>query len=248
MNGLWRLLVIETKLFFREKQAVFWTFLFPLAMIWLFGEMFGKSSVDGMSYSDAYVPSWLAINMLTIALFTIGTTLSSYRQTGVLRRLQATPVPSWMILAAHMAYGIVIFSFSALVVILFGKLQFQLNWPKYWGSTFLALFLSVAALFPFGLLLTSFAKNPRTAAAISSLLLYLMLFLSGATFPVSEMPKFLQQISKILPLYYVIDLLRKTWNFYPISKEGTDVWVLVVIFIGSILLAPRFFRWNGESS
>jgi ABC-type multidrug transport system permease subunit len=60
----------------------------------------------------------------------------------------------------------------------------------------------------------------------------LMLFLSGATFPLEMMPGFIQHIAKVLPLYYVIDLLRQTWNFSPIWKHGLDVAVLAGMFVG----------------
>ncbi|OFW75507.1 MAG: hypothetical protein A2201_02985, partial [Alicyclobacillus sp. RIFOXYA1_FULL_53_8] len=166
MTALGRLAWMEIKLFFRERQAMFWTFLFPVLMIWLFGEMFGKEKIGGMSFSDAYVPSWVAVNLLTTSLFTIGTTLSSYRQTGVLRRLQATPLQSWVILASHMAYGLLVFVVSALVIVGFGAAAFHLDMPKYPGSTIIALALSVLALFPFGLFAASLAKNVRAAAAI----------------------------------------------------------------------------------
>ncbi|WP_029422853.1 ABC transporter permease [Alicyclobacillus macrosporangiidus] len=246
MAALARLASMEIKLFFREKQAVFWTFLFPVLMIWLFGVMFGKEKIAGMSYSDAYVPSWIAVNLLTTSLFTIGTTLSSYRQTGILRRFQATPLRSWVILASHMAYGLLVFCVSALVIVVFGAAAFQLDMPKYLGSTVIAAVLSVLALFPFGLFIASLAKNVRAAAAISSLLLNLMLFLSGATFPLEMMPSFLQYVAKGLPLYYVIDLLRHTWNFSSIWDNGLDVAVLVGMFVVFTVLAARFFRWSAD--
>ncbi len=246
ISALLRLSTIETKLFFREKQAVFWTFLFPILMIWLFGEMFGKTQVAGMSYSDAYVPSWIAVNILTTALFTIGTTLSAYRQMGVMRRLMATPVRPWVVLAAHMVYGMIIFFISAMVMVIFGVLLFHLDMPKYPANTVLALLLSVLRIFPFGFLMPSLEKNVRTASAISSLLLNLMLFLSGATFPLAIMPRFLQGVAKVLPLYYVIDLLRNTWNFTPIASNMTDVWVLLFVMIASSALAAKFFRWDAS--
>lgn len=246
MTALGRLAWMEIKLFFRERQAMFWTFLFPVLMIWLFGEMFGKEKIGGMSFSDAYVPSWIAVNLLTTSLFTIGTTLSSYRQTGVLRRLQATPLKSWVILASHMAYGLLVFVVSALVIVGFGAAAFQLDMPKYPGSTIIALALSVLALFPFGLFMASLAKNVRAAAAISSVLLNLMLFLSGATFPLQLMPSFIQHVAKILPLYYVIDLLRQTWNFSSLWKNQLDVIVLAGMFVVFTVLATRFFRWNTD--
>ncbi|MHB1628702.1 MAG: ABC transporter permease [Bacilli bacterium] len=247
MNALWRLASVETKLFFREKQAVFWTFLFPILMFWLFGAMFGKQKIEGFSYSDAYIPSWVAVQLLTTSLFTLGTTLTGYRETGVLRRFQATPLRPWVVLAAHIAYGLIVFIMSAIVVIAFGALAFHLNAPKHPASTIAALALSVCAIFPFGLLLASLARNTRTAAAVSSLVLNLMMFLSGATFPLSIMPKFLQGVARALPLYYVIDLLRQTWNVSPIADHMTDVAVLAGLCVISSALAARFFRWSSEA-
>ena len=246
MNALLRLASVETKLFFREKQAVFWTFLFPVLMIWLFGAMFGNQKIEGFSYSDAYIPSWVAVQLLTTSLFTLGTTLTGYRESGVLRRFQATPLRPWVVLMAHIAYGLIVFIMSAAVVFIFGTLAFHLNAPKHLTSTIAAMALSVCALFPFGLLLTSLARNTRTAAAVSSLLLNLMLFLSGATFPLAFMPKFLQGVARALPLYYVIDLLRQTWNVSPITSHMTDVAVLAGLCLVSSVLAARFFRWSSE--
>jgi ABC-2 type transport system permease protein len=138
---LGRLTWMEMKLFFREKQAVFWTFLFPVLMIWLFGTMFGdKKMPGGLSYSDMYVPSWIAVNLLTTALFTIGTVLVAYREQGVLRRYQATPLRPWMVLGAHMLYGTFIFLISAIVITAFGRAVYHLDAPKYPGSVAATLF------------------------------------------------------------------------------------------------------------
>jgi len=45
LKMLWGQLVIEMKLFVRDKQAVFWTFFFPVFMIFLFGFIFRASFV-----------------------------------------------------------------------------------------------------------------------------------------------------------------------------------------------------------
>ncbi|HBI02975.1 MAG TPA: ABC transporter permease [Paenibacillaceae bacterium] len=246
MNHILRLTFMESKLFFREKQAVFWTFLFPILLIWLFGAMFGDQKIGQMSYSNAYIPSWIAINMLTTALFTIGTVLTEYREQGILRRYQATPIRPGKVLTAHIIYGTLIFLLSALLIVLFGSLAYNLDFPKYLGSTLIAIALSIFAIFPFGIFATSLAKNSRTSAAISSVILNLMLFLSGATFPLEMMPEFLQGVAKILPLYYVVDLLRQTWNFAPITDQLTNVWILLGIGVVSTILATRFFNWGSR--
>ncbi|RWR04948.1 ABC transporter permease [Siminovitchia fortis] len=246
MNKIVKLSVMETKLFFREKMAVFWTFLFPVLMIWLFGAMFGSAKIGGMTYSNAYIPSWIAVNILTTAFFGIGTVMANYREKGILRRYQVTTVRPWMVLTAQTVQGTVIFTISAVIILIFGFLVFDLHVPKYLGSTLLAILLSLVAFFPFGLLINSIAKSVRTASAISSLAMNLMIFLSGATFPIEWMPNVLRVIAHILPLYYVIDLIRQTWNFTPIWENGVDVAVLLGVAIVSIILSSRFFRWSGE--
>lgn len=244
MIVVWKLARLETKMFFRDRLSVFWTFLFPVVMIWLFGSMFGNNIEGNFSFADLFIPSWIGVNIVTTSFFTLGTVLASYRETGVLRRYQSTPLQPWKILAAHTVQGTVIFLCSALLLLVFGMLMYDLEIPVYAGSTLAALFLSIAAFFPFALLITSLAKNTQSAAAISSLFLNLMIFLSGATFPLEMMPEVLQYTAKILPLYYVIELLRGTWNEAPIFEYGFEVFVLIGISVFSTILAARFFRWS----
>ncbi|WP_085507663.1 ABC transporter permease [Thalassobacillus devorans] len=246
MTSIMRLASIETKMFFRDRLSVFWTFLFPVAMIWLFGSMFVGNEMNGLSFAQMFVPSWIGVNIVTTSFFTLGTVLTGYRETGVLRRYQSTPLQSWKILAAHTLQGTVIFFISALLLMVFGMWMYDLTLPAYIGSTLIALLVSIAAFFPFALFLTSLAKNTQSAAAISSLFLNLMLFLSGATFPLEIMPTVLQYVAKILPLYYVIIMLRGTWSEAPISAYGLEVGILLGIAAVSIILATRFFRWSGK--
>jgi ABC-2 type transport system permease protein len=246
MNSLAKLTALETKMFFREKTQVFWTFLFPVLMIWLFGSMFKDGKISGLTFGEAYIPSWIGVNIMTTAFFTLGTVLANYRENGILRRYQSTPLAPWKILFAHTIQGTVIFAISAVILVLFGMGMFDLEMPVYLGSTLLALLLSIFCFFPFGLLITSLAKNTQTAAAISSLFLNLMLFLSGATFPVEFMPKVLQYVAKVMPLYYVIDLLRETWNKSPIWDNWQSVMILFIIGAVSIILSSRFFRWSAK--
>jgi ABC-2 type transport system permease protein len=74
-----------------------------------------------------------------------------------------------------------------------------------------------------------------------------MIFLSGATFPLDAMPNVLQHVAKILPLYYVIELLRDSWNDAPIWENKTSVFVLLGISAVSLFLASKFFRWSGKN-
>lgn len=246
MTTIVKLAQMETKMFFRDRLSVFWTFLFPVVMIWLFGSMFVGNETSDIAFAQMFVPAWIGVNIVTTSFFTLGTVLAGYRETGVLRRYQSTPLQPWKILAAHTFQGTVIFMISATLLMVFGMLMYDLSIPAYWGSTLIALLVSIVAFFPFALFLTSLAKNTQSAAAISSLFLNLMIFLSGATFPLDMMPQVLQYVAKILPLFYVIEMLRGTWVEAPITEYGLDVGILLAIGFISIFLASRFFRWSGK--
>ncbi|MEK5163799.1 ABC transporter permease [Paenibacillus sp. FSL R5-0527] len=90
------------------------------------------------------------------------------------------------------------------------------------------------------------AKNVRTASAISSLALNLMIFLSGATMPIEWMPNVLRMIAHLTLLYYVNDLTRQTWNFTPIWENGVDVAVLIGVAIVSIICPHGFSAGAGN--
>ncbi len=153
------------------------------------------------TFAELYVPSWIGVNIVTTSFFTLGTVLTGYCETGVLRRYQSTPLRPWKILMAHTVQGTVIFIVSAILLMVFGMLMYDLTLPQYIGSTLLALLVSILAFFPFALFLTSLSKNTQGAAAISSLFLNLMLFLSGATFPLDMMPDILHRESPTSLLY-----------------------------------------------
>jgi ABC-2 type transport system permease protein len=71
-------------------------------------------------------------------------------------------------------------------------------------------------------------------------------FLSGSTFPLEMMPAVLQYAAKVLPLYYVIQLLRGTLTEASITEYGFEAAVLLGIAIVYLFLAVRFFRWSGK--
>lgn len=248
MEAIARLTWMEVKLFFREKTAVFWTFLFPVLIIWLFGSVFGDQEFAGFRFVELYVPAWVGVNLSTIALFGLGTVLTEYRQKGILRRYQATPLGPVPLLVAQAVCGLLIFLVSAAVILIFGMVMYDLSFPAHPWSVLAALVLSILAIFPFGMWITSLAKTSRAASAISSVVFNGMLFLSGAAFPLAMMPELLQQVAKVLPLYYVIDLLQQTWSQAPIQEQGTSVMVLSVLIVVFSLLAAKCFRWDASDT
>lgn len=242
--NLIRLAKMEIKLLMRDRLSAFWSFIFPVIMLWLIGTLYQGVTVSGPSYIQTYAPAWIGINMTTIALFTIGVTITAHREQGVLLRYQATPLSAATILSSYFLCGAFIFTISFLLIFIEGVVLYGLNFPKYPFSTLIVLILSLMTMFSFGLFINSLTKSPRQSATVSSAVLNLMLLLSGATIPIDLLPTWLSFVTKALPLYYVIETLRGTWLRAPIIDMMPNVVVLLSLFVLFSSLAIRTFRWN----
>jgi ABC-2 type transport system permease protein len=246
MKALLRLTSTEIKLFFREFQAVFWTFFYPILMLYIFGAIFKNATVMGMGFTDAFLPALIGINLTSITFFTIGAGLTMYRERQILRRYHASPLHPAIVLGAHTLHGLLILLLSGAVILIAGDLFFSVHIPVSMTLVhFVAgLVLSVLSFFAFGFAVSGLAPNSRAAYAMASLLMNVMVFLSGATIPYEVLPKALQYVAKALPLHYVVDLLQHTWKGDPITANMTDVYVLIGVFLLGSIVAARTFRWE----
>jgi ABC-2 type transport system permease protein len=117
-----------------------------------------------------------------------------------------------------------------------------------WLLIFVAIVLGSLAFLAIGFAISGFARNVETAASYANLVTFPMLFLSGVFFPIDSAPAWLQPITHVLPLSYLVDALRE-----PMTRgEGLSaVWldwlVLLATFAIALTVAIRFFRWEARS-
>jgi len=79
---------------------------------------------------------------------------------------------------------------------------------------------------------------------VGMVLFYPMLFLSGATIPLQELPEAIRSFSKFLPLTHVVTLLQGLWFGEPWSDHLTEVAVLVGILVAGAVAMAWTFRWE----
>ncbi len=95
MRGFGRLLLVNLRLYVREPIATFFTLAFPPLLVILFGAMYGNEPTPmfgGYGSMDISMPAYTALILGTVGFLSVPITISGYRETGVLRRFQATPM------------------------------------------------------------------------------------------------------------------------------------------------------------
>jgi ABC-2 type transport system permease protein len=247
MKSLWKMTWMETKLFLREPVGAFFTLVFPLMFLFLFGSIYGnvpQEEFNGQGTVDISVPAYTAMIIATTGLVGLTITMAAYRENGVLRRLRTTPINPLVVL---MAQVIVLFSMTLLGMILLiiaGKLVYHLRFEGNALSVLAGFTLSSLSFFAIGFVMAGLMPTARTAQVVGMVILYPMLFLSGAGFPRELLPETIIKISRFLPLTYVVTLLRGLWIGEAWNKHVTDVLVLAGVLVVGVVVSIKTFRWE----
>jgi len=247
MHAIKSMTLMSFKLSLREPISTFFTLAFPALLVLLFGAIYGNEPsdiFDGYGSMDISMPGYTAMILATVGLLSIPISISAQRETGVLRRLRATPLKPQVFIGADLTTNLAITLLGMLGVVLLGWLIYRVRFEGQVVPLILGVIYSALAMFSLGYLIASLAPNARVANIIGMLLLYPMLFLSGAGFPLELLPDSLKRVSNLLPLTYVVKLLRGLWFGKPLSELWLPILVLGVILIVCSLLAARFFRWE----
>jgi ABC-2 type transport system permease protein len=204
-------------------------------------------STHNLTAIDFLIPGILAMSLMQLGLFGTAPPLVSLRQDGVLRRLGATPLPRWTLLASQVLLRLTIGFVQTALIIGLGVAAFNMHVEGNWLALIGIVLLGALAFVGMGYLIAAFARTVEAASGITSAINFPMMFLSGIFFPIAGLVGIpvLAVLVKIMPLTYLGDALRQiTVQGAPDFPLTTDIAVLAGWFIVCSLLAIRFFRWE----
>jgi ABC-2 type transport system permease protein len=247
MKSLLKMTWMEAKLFLREPVGAFFTLVFPLMMLFLFGSIYGNIPTEyfnGRGTVDISVPAYTAMIIATTSLVGLTITMAAYRENGVLRRLRTTPISPLVVLVAQVIVLFVMTAIGMILLVVAGKLVYHMRFEGDALSVVVGFILSCLSFFAIGFVLAGLMPTARTAQVVGMVLLYPMLFLSGAGFPRELLPETIKKVSTFLPLTYVVTLLRGLWIGDPWSQHLTEVFVLAGMLVLGVLISVKTFRWE----
>jgi ABC-2 type transport system permease protein len=204
-----------------------------------------KGSVEGdFSYFDFIAPGIMAMTVMMSVMTGLPAAISHEREVGTLDGMMVAPINRLSVILgktlAQMARGIL----QGVLILVLATVLFGVTVHGSILLVFALLLLGVFSFVGLGVVLTSFAKEQETAVMLMTTIMFPMMFLSGVFFPIEQMPWFMQAISKVLPLTYVADSLRK------VMVLGADIPMLtnelaILIGFGTVMIAiavPVFKR------
>ncbi len=245
-SGLLKLTATELKLLSRERVRVALPIVLPLVLIIILGNVRSfrqpSATYGGESLIDLYTTVMVVFGLALLALTNMPMMLADYRERGVLRRLQTTPIGPARVLVAQLAADLAVAVVMVVLILAVARIGFAVPLPRQVGGFILAALLAAAALLGAGLLIASIAPTGRVARGIGAVLFYAMMFFAGLWLPLPSMPAVLQHISHATPLGAAVPALTA-------AAEGSmptalQLGTMAAWAAAFALAAAKFFRWE----
>ncbi len=178
--------------------------------------------------------------------FAAAITLVGWRENKLLRRLRLAPVRTASVVTARIAVSIVLgliqmFVFLAIAITPY----FGLKLTAFWWMAIPLVICGTLAFLSIGLLVGALAKSQQAATALANLIILPMAFLGGAFIPLAFAPHWLQQVSYVMPLRYLVVGMQNVMARGDGPVSALPAMGILLGFAAVLtLIAVRLFRWE----
>ena len=198
---------VELRLALRGGEQVLLTLLIPTVLL------VGLTLVTLVPLPDprvaAVTPGVLALAVMSTAFTAQAIALGFDRRYGVIRRLAATALPRWLLVAGRLVavLGVVVVQMVVLAAI-----ALALGWRPAVDGLGWALLLVLLGCAAFGALgiLVGGTLRAEVTLAVANLIWLVLVLVGGIVVPVDEMPRTLAAVAQWLPTAALADGLRTT--------------------------------------
>lgn len=226
----------EMKTFWRAKSRILGSLLMPVFFLAFLGTGFAGAILPGISVDITYlqflVPGMVAMTVVFSSMFA-GLSVLWDRQFGFLKEIMITPVTRVSIVMGRIAGGATTSLIQGVAILLISTLLgFKISGILPFLVSILFMTLTAVAFIGLGLALASKLKDMQGFSLIMNFLIFPLLFLSGAIFPIDNMPSFVKALSYIDPMTYGVDGMRGAL----LGVSSLPVALSLVVILGTCVL------------
>ena len=235
---------LQQRLFWRNRESAVFVFIFPPLLFLLLGAVY-SGKIDGFRAADVLLVGLLGYGCANTAFAGLAITLVIRRESGILKRIRATPLPTATYLTAVLLDARRLHPSDARDhlpgVALYGAQgpENRLGMIPWYcsGSVLRRPRVRRAALI----------RSAEGASAVVNLIVLPMAFLSGSFGPRAAIPA-LQWIADVLPLTYLIDLMKDVYlRGDSVLGHPKDIAIVTAWGLAGVAIAWRRFGWSRAS-
>jgi ABC-2 type transport system permease protein len=247
LNGLYAIWYREIKVFIREYSRLIGALVQPLMWLIIFGTGLGSiistSSISGSSYITFIFPGILAMTVLFGSLF-FGLYIILDKRVDFLKEVLVAPLNRTTIFFGKVLGGSTDGIIQIVVLMILGYLFFAIPFTALSVlATLVIIFLLMISIISLGLTIGSIMSSPEGFGLVTSFLIFPLFLLSGALFPVDNLPSWLHVFVALNPVSYAVDSLRSLILGLP-SSFGlpVDFAVLIGFAVVMVIIGTQAFK------
>ncbi len=243
MNRTWTLTVMRMRLAMRNRAFFFFSLFMPL--IFLIGAMI---FIGNHRQWVGFVLGDMLTTTVMGSFWGLSVQLVTFREQGILRRFRLAPVGAGPMLASSILsnyfMALPVVAFEIIVCRVFLHMQ---SWGNLW-AIFLLITIGSATFSSLGLIVASVTNTMQETQMINNLIWMGLIFLGGATIPITVFPAWLQRVSLFIPAQYLATGLQSAATKMATYREvGEDMAALAIGLFVAFEVSRHLFRWEPEA-
>ena len=250
----------DLRMFFRERDAVFFIFLYPILMLAIFATVFGtqdpfQAAGLDVTFAQYFLPGMIATGVMLSSFQSMAIFIAVERDEGVLKRLRATPLPAAAFFLGKVGQVLVTTVVQTGLLLLVAALAFDVPMPAdaaHWATFAWVLVLGTAAGAVCGVAFSSVPRSGKSASAVVTPIVLVLQFVSGVFFQFDQLPHWMQDVASLFPLKWMAQGMRSV--FLPDGaaavlepsrswQHGATAAVLAAYLVVGLVAGVKTFRW-----
>ena len=249
--------------FSRDRLRMVTSLIQPVLFLFVLGT--GLSTITNGSSHNVNLRTFMYPGALSMAvLFTAMFSAASIvwdREFGFLREMLVAPIARWSIVVGKCLGGATTSTLQGVIILAMAGIVGVPYSLTLFVTVFFELLLLALTLTAFGVMMSARIDQIQSFMALNQMLLMPLFFLSGALFPLGNLPAWLQVLTRIDPLTYAVDPVRRavfahlhapavvvhrlnpgvTWGGW---RVPTSVEVLIVAAMGAAFLGIAIWQFR----
>jgi ABC-2 type transport system permease protein len=249
--------------FSRDRMRMVTSLFQPLLFLFVLGSGLSRlasAGTHGVDLRTFVYPGVLAMAVMFTAIFSAASIVWD-REFGFLREMLVAPVRRGSIVLGKCFGGATVAGIQGLIVIAMAGLVGVPYAPGMLLTVFALQVLLAFAITAFGVMAAARINQMQSFMALTQMLVMPMFFISGALFPVANLPAWLTVLNRVDPLTYAVDPMRRAvfahLDISPAARAALDpgvtwfgwrvpglVEAAVVAFLGLLMLGIAVWEFS----
>lgn len=195
-------------------------------------------------YIDFVLPGILGYSLLSSAIFGVAFSFLVFKKQQILKRLFVAPTSIWAFLLGQSVGRFVYIFLQVLLQVALASIFFKFS-PRDGISGLIQMIIVMAigliVFLGFGYIVAGISKSDDAVSPIANLIIFPQFILGGTFFSINNLPNWLANIAKFMPLYNFNEAIRQ------IAINGENLWDVKVLTQVGFLIVWGIFAYTLSS-